>query len=620
MTTHPTRPLVAGLLASLSLGAMAWAAPRGMAWAAPPTEEPPATAIEHVRVFDGETVHNDATVVVRGDRIAAFGPAGETAVPEDAERVDGHGRTLLPGLIDAHTHTFGDALERALDWGVTTELDMFSAAAVAQTLREEQARGEATDRADLFSAGTLVTVKGGHGTQFGLPIPTLDRVEDAADFVADRVAEGSDYIKIVLEDGSVLGRELPTLDEPRVRAVVEAAHAHGKLAVAHVSTIEGARLALEAGADGLVHLHHDEAHAPEDEAALVRLALERGAFVVPTLAVLESMAGGGGGSAMADDPELAERLTESQKQGLRSGFGLPDEQGGDPFARMLGRVRALEEAGVPVLAGTDAPNPGTAHGVSVHHELELLVRAGLEPTDALAAATSRTARAFGLDDRGLVAVGKKADLLLVEGDPTVDVQATRDLVTIWKDGRRHEPPSHRQGEATAYPTAALGPFGRFDGSMDAPYGSWMPTTDQMAGGKSTVETRLVEPGADGTAGALEMTGELTPGYTFPWSGVMFSPGAVPMSDAVDVSAADRITFWARAPEGEATLAVMLFAESFGPVPRQTKVEVSAEWQRFEAPFEAFGTEGDDVVGVVFSAGAIGPFTLQLDEIAWQAAP
>ncbi|HVS12837.1 MAG TPA: amidohydrolase family protein [Thermoanaerobaculia bacterium] len=578
----------------------------------------PPTAIEHVRLFDGETVLDDATVLLLDGRIERVGPAAEIAVPADAERVDGRGRTLLPGLIDAHVHAFGDALERALEWGVTTVLDMFTDAGLARTLREEQARGEATDRADLFSAGTLVTAKGGHGTQFGLPIPTLERAEDAAVFVADRVAEGSDYLKIVIEDGSVIERSIPTLDRARVEGVVDAAHQHDKLAVAHASTLDGARMALEAGVDGLVHLHHDGEHTAEEEAAVVALARERGVFVVPTLTVLEGLAGGEGATALAESPALAERLTEAQRQGLRSSFGRGGgEEGRRAFERILARAAAMETAGVPVLAGTDAPNPGTAYGVSLHRELELLVRAGLDPAGALAAATARTARAFGLADRGMIAAGVKADLLLVEGDPTTEITATRDIIAVWKDGVRHEPPVHGAPEATSgLPRIEPGPFGTFDdGTLDAPYGTWMPSTDQMAGGKSTVELELVAPGADGSAGALEMRGELAAGFAFPWSGALFGPGDMPMTDAVDASAAGRLTFWARSPDGEARIAVMLFARSFGPVPRQEPIELTPEWQRFEIPFETFGTEGADLTGLVFSAAALGAFRVQLDQVA-----
>ena len=99
-------------------------------------------------------------------------------------------------------------------------------------------------------------------------------------------------------------------------------------------------------------------------------------------------------------------------------------------------VRLFHEAGGVVLAGTDVTNPGTAHGISMHRELELLVRAGLTPSEALAAGTSQPADRFGLGDRGRVAPGQRADLLLVRGDPTTDILTTREIVAVVR-GRYH---------------------------------------------------------------------------------------------------------------------------------------------------------------------------------------
>jgi hypothetical protein len=132
------------------------------------------------------------------------------------EVVDGRGLTLLPGLIDAHTHTFAaPALEAALAYGATTVLDMFTGPDLLRPWREEQAAGRAGGRADIFSAGIVATAAGGHGTQYGLPIPTVDSPETAAGFVADRVAEGSG------EDVRVLAR--PGRAEVAVRRSAAAA-------------------------------------------------------------------------------------------------------------------------------------------------------------------------------------------------------------------------------------------------------------------------------------------------------------------------------------------------------------------------------------------------------------
>ena len=102
--------------------------------------------------------------------------------------------------------------------------------------------------------------------------------------------------------------------------------------------------------------------------------------------------------------------------------------------KLKANIRKLHEAGVPILAGTDAPNPGTTHGATMHIELELLVDAGLSPLEALAAATSLPAKHFSLEDRGRIAEGLKADLVLVKGNPAEDITATRKIVSVWKNG------------------------------------------------------------------------------------------------------------------------------------------------------------------------------------------
>jgi imidazolonepropionase-like amidohydrolase len=386
------------------------------------------TALLHVRVFDGERMLPDATVVIDGDHIAALGPG--IAAPAGADLIDGAGKTLLPGLIDAHAHASGDALERALVFGVTTELDMFADPAFAARARAEQSSHRVATRADLRSAGVLVTAPGGHGTEFGQSIPTLAGAGDARAFVDARIAEGSDYIKIVKDDGSAYGITWPTLDNEELAAVVAAAHWRQKLAVVHIGTQADAVSAIDAGADGLVHLFADSAPAADFAA---RVAKHR-AFVVPTLGVLESETGRPSGASLAADPQVAPQLTEAEAQGLKSAFQFPGRLKTLSLDHARATVAALKAAGVPILAGTDAPNPGTAHGASLHRELELLVSAGLTPLEALAAATSTPARLFGLLDRGRIAPGLRADLVLVDGEPDLDIRATRAIARVWRNG------------------------------------------------------------------------------------------------------------------------------------------------------------------------------------------
>ncbi|MFN2565434.1 MAG: amidohydrolase family protein [Gemmatimonadaceae bacterium] len=253
------------------------------------------TVIRNVRVFDGTRVIPGATVVIRNGLIEAVG--ANVAAPGGARVVDGAGRTLLPGFIDSHTHTVvPTVLEAALAFGVTTQLDMFTVATLAAQLRAEQAARRADARADLLSAGSVATAPGGHGTQYGVPIPTISSPDSADAFVRARVAEGSDYIKIIVDDGSAYGVRIPTLDEATIRALIAAAHRHGKMAVVHVATLATARQAVAAGADGLVHLWLDS--LPDD--ALVRDMAARRTFVVPTLSVLESVTGVASGGRLEE--------------------------------------------------------------------------------------------------------------------------------------------------------------------------------------------------------------------------------------------------------------------------------------------------------------------------------
>src|SRR5262249_10877234 len=156
-------------------------------------------------------------------------------------------------------------------FGVTTELDMFTDHAFAARMRSEEAAGKALDRADLRSAGTLVTAPGGHGTEYGIKIPTITSPAQAQEFVDARVAEGSDYIKLVYDDGETFGASFPTITREILAAVIRAAHARKRPAVVHIHGREKARDAIAEGADGLVHLFIDR---PADE-AFIRLVVAK---------------------------------------------------------------------------------------------------------------------------------------------------------------------------------------------------------------------------------------------------------------------------------------------------------------------------------------------------------
>jgi len=562
-------------------------------------------AVTGVRVFDGEAVLEGATVVVVDGRIAVVGAGAQP--PQDVETIDGAGRTLLPGFVDGHAHSYDDALYRSAVFGATTVLDMFTEPAFATEQRRQQAEGEANDRADLLSAGILATAPGGHGTQYGMEIPTLSTPAEAADWVAARVAEGSDFIKVVVEDGTIIDLPTPTLDLPTVRALATAAREHGKLTLAHATTIAGARRALTAGVDALAHIFADSA-PPAD---WVADAAARGIFVVPTLTVLESLEGTPSGASMAEDPHIGPLMTIRERSQVAATYPR-SAAGGFRLANAVDAVRALHQAGVPILAGTDAPNPGTSHGISMHREFELLVSAGLSPAEALAAATSVPADVFGLEDRGRIAAGLRADLVLVEGNPLEDVTRTRAIVGVWKAGHAVDRSKPEEAVATL---ASPGPVADFDdGRVAGTYGSgWENSTDDIVGGTSTVVVQAGEEGAEGTAHHLSVAGEVGSGFSFPWAGAMFYPGATPMAP-VDLSAASELAFWAKGQPG--TYRVMFFCQAMGPMPTQQTFQVTGEWQQFVLAFEDFrGLDASGLTGILWSGGpALGPFQFEIDQI------
>lgn len=567
-------------------------------------------AIRDVRVFDGHDVLPDANVVVRDGRVAALGKG--LVIPDDIPVRDGRGKTLLPGLIDAHVHVFELARRNALRFGVTTELDMFSDYHQLPEAKRQRHALTRTDQADLWSAGTLITAPGGHGTEYGLDIPTLKSADDAQAFVDARLAEGSDYIKIVDDNGALYGLDFHTLAPKEIAAVIRAAHRRKKMTVIHIATEAAAHRAVQAGVDGLAHIFIDR---PASD-AFVKLARQHGIFVIATLSVSASTGGVSEGRALLDDPALKPYITAQQAAGLKNNLA-PENSHPERLTAALASVRRLHAAGVPILAGTDAPNPGTAHGVSLHGELSLLVRAGLSPQEALAAATSVPAKIFGLDDRGRIAPGMRADLLLVDGNPLKDITRTRHIAQIWKNGysvdRRLEPSGadNDSGPATPFTGRNLGDFDTGSIAALADTG-WQATSDSVRGGKSEVQLALAA-GAEGTPGALAVSGTIRAGYVYPWAGVMYFPGSQPMT-AVDLGDRHRLSFQVRGDGGQ--YHVMLFSGSRGGMPIWEDFRASAEWQRVELDLNDFGGANlHRLRAIGFTAGpGKGPFRFVIDRV------
>jgi imidazolonepropionase-like amidohydrolase len=372
-------------------------------------------------------------VLVEGGRIVAV--ARKLKAPAGIEVVEAHGRTLLPGLMDGHVHVFPGAQADALRFGVTTVFDMYSTAdgaTIARWRAQRWSHGPVTE-ADTFTAGIGATTPGGHPTELvagrSPPLPTLAADADAHAFMRARIAAGSDYIKVLQDDGARRGEPatMPAFTPARFAEVIKAAKATGRLVVVHVQKLADARIAVASGVNALEHAVCDE---PIDD-ALVAAMKANGVAQTATLATYAGLAGSHDARELAADPAIAPYLSARQKQMLTLDWRYPRP---DDYAIAFANTTRLARAGVTMIAGTDSPNPTTAFGPSLDLELELLVRAGLSPTQALVAATSAPARFFGTRDRGRIAPGLKADMILVDGDPTKDITALRRIAAIWKNG------------------------------------------------------------------------------------------------------------------------------------------------------------------------------------------
>ena len=558
-------------------------------------------AITDVTVFDGEAFRHGWDVWVEDGRIRHAGQRLD--LPEELPRLDGRGHTLMPGLIDGHVHTFGSTLNDALRFGVTTVMDQFTPpdfVATKRGAREEVGRGT---EADLFSAGMAATAPGGHGTQYGVPVETLTGPDEAAGWVGARKAEGSDWIKIIYEDGSAYGREIPSLNGETVAALVAAAHAEGLAAVVHVSILDRALEAASFGADGLVHVWHDEVTSEAD----ARRFAEADIFVVPTLSVMASAADSAVAELVREAGEAM--LSPMQRQTLADRFagGL-----GEAAAVATENVRRLRAAGVRLVAGTDIPNPGTGAGISMHGELRLLSRAGMGSAEVLAAATSVAADAFGVADRGRIDEGHLADLVLVRGDLEEAVSGSHDIVAIWKDGYLVArglggAPAVAAPQAAAIPAPAETLVADFENGLEATFGAWDVTTDQMAGGSSSASMAVRD-------GALVVTGEIAAGVAFPWAGVIWMPGEQPMQP-VDFSGREVIRFRTRGDGGRYSVMLINSAAPAGPPPTEAFV-APEEWTQVEIRLEDFPTASPEVIaGLAFVAeGAVGIFGFEVDEV------
>ncbi|MFC0623312.1 amidohydrolase family protein [Kribbella deserti] len=406
-----------------------------------------------VRIFNGREVVHGTHLRVADGRIDAIGNA-EIVRPGE-QLVDGSGATLLPGLIDAHVHLLPGSAQLAATFGVTTIIDQFSKPEVfvpelaagssggAASVAAESGTAPATacsKAASVRTSGIGATAPGGHPSIAYAPFPTVSGPGDASAFVAARADQGSTHLKLIYDDGSGATLNMPSLDIATMEALIRAAHRHGLPVVAHVSTARGAVVVAQCGADVLAHVPFDRMTDGE-----IGSVARSGVAVISTLGLIDGFPVDGVMPLLAQ-PELASRLSFRWRRVLtaQANRWMPPEPPDGAAARY--NATALHESGVRVLAGTDAPNPGLVHGASLHRELQHLVRAGLRPAEALTAATVTPADVFGLHDRGRLEVGARADLVLVDGDPTAAIDATQALRGTWIGGQQVDTASYAGSE------------------------------------------------------------------------------------------------------------------------------------------------------------------------------
>lgn len=259
---------------------------------------------------------------------------------------------------------------------------------------------------------------------------TPDRAEE---FVKQNKEQGADYIKLMQDNGSVVGwPQIPTASLELQKAIVSASHRHNLLAVAHATNMEDTMLVLHAGVDGLAHTFLDQPPSPE----LIDLYRSTNAFLIPTLSILASITG----SERSTTAHFASSIPDpTTKATMCDALNLPGPNAS--ISHAYASVRALKAAGIDIVAGTDAvPGvKGTAIGPSLLQELYLYVeRCGLSAVEALRSATGTAARRFGFEDRGRIEVGRRADLVLVRGNPVAEgrIEDLRRVVGVWKEGVR----------------------------------------------------------------------------------------------------------------------------------------------------------------------------------------
>jgi imidazolonepropionase-like amidohydrolase len=379
-------------------------------------------AYRAVRAFDGDRVLPDGAVVLVEDATIVGVEPAWFAVPDGWELHDEPHATLLPGLIEAHTHLCCDNGPRALDQLGDLD-DAALDAIVAESLRAELAAGATTVRdlgdarwavADrrpdegprVLASGPPITSRQGHCWNMGGEVDGIDGLRAA---VRERAERGADVVKIMLSGGVMtvttdyLANQF-TLDE--VRAVVDEAHRLGLPVAGHAHPVEAVELALDAGIDDIEHCSCITATGFRTSPALAERLAAAQVVVCPTLGVAPG--------AVPPPPVRAFM-----------------ERTGTTMEQRIVQVGGLAASGVRIISGSDSGiSPGKPHGI-LAHAIAALVAGGVAPVAALASATGIAADALGIADRtGRLRAGMAADLLIVAGDPANDIADLTQVRTV----------------------------------------------------------------------------------------------------------------------------------------------------------------------------------------------
>jgi imidazolonepropionase-like amidohydrolase len=406
-------------------------------------------AIIGATVIDGTGAEpSKQTVVIHGGRIEAVGPHIEP--PAGASRVDAEGMTLLPGLFDLHTHLpYSSVSGVANDWpknlkaylycGVTSVVDFGAYGEMFEPMRRLIGAGAVA--APRISLAVRITTPGGHGSEggrgefFSLEVSTAREARAAVRRALDYQP---DVIK-VFTDGWRYGAapDMTSMNQETLTALVDEAHKNGLEVLTHTVTLERAKIAARAGVDVIAHGVGDK----DVDEELFELMKAKSTTYAPTLAVYEPR----GRDILTPllgavlTPPARTRYAPPQNPPMRPADGSI-ENGDQPRLRrwtiLQNNTAALRKAGITFGVGTDSGVTGAHHGWATLRELQLLVAGGLSPVQAITAATGAAARAIKVDgERGTIAPGKLADLVLVDGEPHKDIHDIEKIKRVFLGGR-----------------------------------------------------------------------------------------------------------------------------------------------------------------------------------------